>query len=141
MRNRVQNGIWLALVVSLAAACKRADEKPPTVLVLSEADAVKRAERHIAGQGYTSSAPTESIQRESVQRVSDAEAFKMRMNTLEGTACGASKTTTGDWMVGFRHRGGRREVVARVTVNKDGSVRVEHQDAPAAFLCPEVRTP
>lgn len=127
--------------VMFLAACEATDDASRAAVVLTEADAIGRAERFLVAQGYTTGAPTQPIRRESVQRVSDSEAFKMRRNTLEAKACGAVQSTTGLWMVGFRHVEGPSDVVGRVTVERDGSVRMEHQDAPAALLCSDVPTP
>jgi hypothetical protein len=103
---------------------------------ISEQVAIRRAEAFVRAQGYTDAAPTAPLQRESLERSPDQEIRERRRNTLQSNACGAMGT--GDrtsWMVGFRYRTADQDMIRILSVNDDGSVKVEHQDLKAGPFC------
>jgi cell division protein FtsL len=105
---------------------------------LSEAEAVKLAERFIAQNGYTDlSAEKDKLANESIElEESLEEKLKMRRDTLERKAYGISSGRKGGspgWTVVFRYKHPSDQQMRSngraVTMNLDGSeMRVEHVD-------------
>ena len=103
---------------------------------LSEAEAIKLAERFIVQNGYTDLPPDKSkLANESFELAESVEEMlKMRYDTLEPKAYGVSRSRKGGspgWTVVFRYKHPSSQQMRRngraVTMNLDGGdMRVEH---------------
>ena len=103
-------------------------------IVISESEAIRRAEQFIAGNGYTDlPADRSRLTPEPVVLSSSVEdELKQRHDTLERKADGASGGA-GGWVVYFRHKDrGKLEPETRRAVvmgPKGDHIHIMHQDA------------
>jgi hypothetical protein len=126
--------ILFAMILALSMSPQRAWAQS-----ISQEAAVALAEKFIAENGYTKSAPDQIKQQlvfESIERAHTRnEMLRHRYNTLQPKAIGVKKGRKGSnegWSVAFDHaaasRGGQ-DTCRVVTMNADGSdIRIEHVD-------------
>lgn len=104
------------------------------VTKLTEAQAIKFAEKFIRQNGYTDLPPDkEKLASESIEPESNIdETLRTRRNTLERNAFGISRGRKGKsvgWTIVFKYKGSKSKNGRAVTMDLDGSkARVEHVD-------------
>ena len=130
MVNKMRFILLFSFVLVLAFSCSSKRNR-----ILTEDEAIARAEEFIKDNGYTDLPPTEDKSRlvpEPVFGGTDEDELKLRHNTLQAKAYGiiqGGRTGEG-WYVVFRYNSNNAENYGRaVSMNGSGeNLKVEHQD-------------